>query len=158
LRPRVLVVVILVVGAVLATWLLQGPSDAELAVLGALHGAAEAVESGDKEALSEYIAADYRDRLGHDDQTVVRRVMRERELWGALQINFDGLEVKVEEGTGFATTSFRLDMSGDPLEAPEIRDRYDGPDGQRFRVRWRRHGDLWLVVRGEVVWRITDAI
>lgn len=158
MTARALVVALLVVAAGVTVWLLQGPSDTELAVRAALEGAVDAVERGDAEGLAEYLAADYRDRLRHDDQTVVRRVMRERRLWDALEISLHGLDVAVDEELGIATTTFRLEMRGDSLEDPEIKARYDGPDGRRFRIHWRRHGGLWLVRKGEVIWSLIDSV
>ena len=117
-----------------------------------------AVETGDRDRLDAWIAADYRDRLGHDNETIVRRVMDEVEHYDDLNIELDHLSIKIEEKTGFATATFLPRFVGDTDAAKKTRPKYTFQKGQRLRVKLRKHGDHWLVVRGDMTVSIRGAL
>jgi hypothetical protein len=128
------------------------------AITAAVEDVVLAVETGDRDRLGSWIAADYRDRLGHDNETIVRRVMDEVEHYDALDIALDHLAIKIEEKTGFATATFLPRFIGDADAAKKTRPKYTFKKGQRLRVKLRKHGDRWLIVRGDMTVSIRGAL
>ncbi len=152
-------VAIAVVAVGMAAWLgLRGcESEAEARVTATLEALALAAEAGDGDAIHDHLAADYRDRLGHDAEGLTRRILAERELWDRWDVQLDGLRVEVDEDAGFAKASFRPVFEGEPAEGTR-RKPYRFRDGQRVTVELRRHGDRWLVHRAGMGLSLRDAL
>lgn len=130
----------------------------EVAILGVIHDMVEAVEIGDRERLDQWIAADYGDRLGHQKDTIVRRIMDEVEHYDELEIVLEHLSVKIEEGTGFAHVTFAPRFDGHVDGSKKKRPKYTFKKGQRLRIKMRKHGPDWLVVRGDMTVSIRGAL
>ncbi len=154
---RVIAVLAVAVGLALVLWL-RGCSDEEVEqVRASLQAMVMAVESGDEEGLEIYIAADYTDRLGHDQQTAVRRVMAAVEHYPDVTIVLDHLDIDIEEH-GYARVRFVPRLEGDIEEALKQRPKYDFQKGQRLMVRLRKHGTRWLVVRADMGYSMSGAL
>ena len=67
----------------------------EAAILGVIEDMVQAVEVGDRDRLDQWIAADYGDRLGHQKDSIVRRIMDEVEHYDELDIVLEHLSVKI---------------------------------------------------------------
>ncbi|MGM0578520.1 MAG: hypothetical protein ACQEXJ_22540 [Myxococcota bacterium] len=117
-----------------------------------------AVEDRDREALAAWVAPDYTDRLGHDAHAAVERVMHEVEHIPDLRIELHALDVDVEEETGHATATFRPVFHGEVDEALKRRPKYDFERGRRLRLRLRRHGQRYLVVRADTTFSFGEAL
>ena len=117
-----------------------------------------AVEDGDKQALTDHIAADYSDRLGQDARGVVHRIMSEVEHIPEVRIELDHLQLKIEEKTGYATATFLPAFHGDADQELKVRPKYEFHKGRRLLVRFRRHGERWLVVRADMTMSLTGAL
>ena len=155
---RVLVAVGVTLLALVAMNLRSCEDPTEAAILGTLEDMVQAVETGDRERLDSWIAADYGDRLGHQKDSIVRRIMDEVEHYEGLDIVLDHLSVKIEENTGFATVTFVPRFEGEVDAAKKKRPKYRFKKGQRLRVKLRQHGKDWLVVRGDMTVSIRGAL
>ena len=130
----------------------------EAAILGTIEDMVQAVETGDEARLDSWIAADYGDRLGHQKESVVRRIMDEVEHYDDVDITLDHLAVQIEENTGFAHVTFVPRFEGDIDSSKKKRPKYSFKKGQRLRVKLRKHGNDWLVVRGDMTVSIRGAL
>jgi hypothetical protein len=130
----------------------------EATILAGMEDMVQAVEQSDQERLDSWIAADYQDRLGHQKESIVRRIMDEVEHYDDLDIVLEHLSVKIEEESGFAQVTFvpRFDGMIDPER--KKRPKYTFKKGQRLRVKLRNHGGQWLVVRGDMTVSIRGAL
>lgn len=127
-------------------------------VKASLQAMVTAVQTGDGDLLEAYIAADYSDRLGHDQAGAVRRVMSETEHYPAgAVIELDHLDVDIEEG-GYARVRFVPRLEGEADEALKLRPHYDFERGQRLVLRLRKHGQRWLVVRADMGYSMSGAL
>lgn len=109
-----------------------------------------AVEAGDGAGLSTYIAADYTDRLGHDDRSIVIRAIDEVEHYPDVRIELTHLSIKVEHETGYAAATFLPVFRGETDEAQKHRPKYKFERGQRLKLKFRKHGTTWLMVRADL--------
>lgn len=134
----------------------EDPTEAN--ILAGMEDMVQAVEEGDRDRLDGWIAADYRDRLGHQKDSIVRRIMDEVEHYEGLDIVLEHLSVKIEEETGFAHVTFVPRFDGTVDASRKKRPKYSFKKGQRLRVKLRRHGDQWLVVRGDMTVSIRGAL
>jgi hypothetical protein len=116
------------------------------------------VEDGDREALAEHVAVDYSDRLGQDSRAVVHRIMSAVEHIPDVRIELDHLQVEIEDKTGYATATFLPVFHGEADQELKRRPKYEFHKGRRLRVKFRRHGDRWLVVRGDMTLSLTGAL
>jgi len=152
---------LLLIGVVLVAaflFLRDGESEHQRAIRQVIEAGAAAGEDGDPDALSQLIAADFRDRLGHDNKTIVRRVMSEMRPWSGLEITLDDLKIEVDQQDWTARATFRPRFQGNRQDSPEERAGYDGPEGRRFKLTLRRYAGQWLISRGEVVFSLIDAM
>lgn len=156
LRALAIVAAVAVVALAVALW--PGESEDEARLRQVIAALVAAFEAGDGEAFASHVAADYTDRLGHDDRSIVRRAMAERAEYDDLRVELTGLELDVDAAAGFATASFRPTFESSSGPAPAEEDRYGRPAGRRFQARFRRHGPRWLVIRGDVVYSLRDAL
>ncbi len=136
----------------------MGETEDEEAVRATLMTLVDAVERHDEDALMEHVAIDYGDRLGHSYETIGRRVVNEMRVWDELTVTLESLDLEVNEDTGYATVAFRPGFEGVRNDAPDVRESYQGPEGRKFRVTFRKHGDRWLVTRGDVTFSLSDAL
>ena len=116
------------------------------------------VEMGDSEVLSEIIAVDYTDRLGHDHRSVVRRILAAVEHIPEVHIELAHLSLQIDKKTGYATATFLPVFHGDIDLEKKTRPKYEFQKGKRLLIRFRKHGDRWLVVRGDMTMSITGAL
>jgi hypothetical protein len=130
----------------------------EAAILGGIEDMVQAVEVGDRDRLDQWIAADYGDRLGHQKDSIVRRIMDEVEHYDELDIVLEHLSVKIEENTGFAHVTFMPRFDGYVDASKKKRPKYTFKKGQRLRIKLRKHGPDWLVVRGDMTVSIRGAL
>lgn len=158
MNQRVVVALGLTALVALAFWLFSGGSEAEEQVEKALREVVQAIEIGDETGLELAIATDYSDRMGHDQEAVIRRILDEVEHYEGLTIVLDDLEIEVEEESGFATAVFVPRYEGTPDESRKTRPKYRFKPGQSLQVKFRRHGTTWLVVRGGMRYSITGAL
>ena len=155
---RVLATIILT-AAIIVTLSLQRCDDpTEATILAGLEDMVSAVETGDRDGLDAWIAADYGDRLGHDKASIVRRVMDEVEHYDGLDIVLDHLSVRIEEEAGFAQVVFLPRFVGETDASRKTRPKYTFKKGQRLRLKLRKHGPQWLVVRGDMTVSIRGAL
>jgi len=117
-----------------------------------------AVEDGDRDALADHIAADYSDRLGQDARSVVHRIMSEVEHIPEVRIDLNHLQLKIDKKSGYATATFLPEFHGDADQELKVRPKYEFHKGKRLLVRLRRHGERWLVVRGDMTMSLTGAL
>ena len=156
---RSVLVALLITVAVAIGFTFARCEDPELArVEATMASIVSAVENGDREGLAEYFAADYTDRLAHDSRAVVHRIMSAVEHIPDVRIELDHLQVKIDEKTGYATATFLPVFHGDADRELKVRPKYEFHKGRRLLVRFRRHGDLWLVVRGDMTMSLTGAL
>lgn len=154
---RVAIVLAVAAGLALILWL-RGCNDPEVEqVRASLAAMVAAIEAGDGEGLELYIAADYGDRLGHDQSTAVRRVMAEVEHYPSVRIELDHLDIDIEEH-GYARVRFVPRLDGETDEALKERPKYQFQKGQRLALRLRKHGTRWLVVRADMGYSMSGAL
>lgn len=130
----------------------------EVAILAVIDDMVEAIEVGDRDRLDQWIAADYRDRLGQQKDSIVRRIMDEVEHYDDLDIVLEHVSVKIEEESGFAHVTFMPRFDGAIDASKKKRPKYTFKKGQRLRVKLRKHGPDWLVVRGDMTVSIRGAL
>ena len=158
MNKNVVIVFLITVGALIAFSVARCEDPVRQAVEASLYAVVGAVEAGDSELLSELIAADYTDRLGHDHRSVVRRILAEVEHIPDVQIELSHLSIQVEESTGYAIATFLPEFHGDVDMKKKRRPKYEFHKGKRLLVRFRRHGERWLVVRGDMTMSISGAL
>jgi len=155
---RVLIVLALVIVGVAALSLTRC-EDPEVALVQAtLNGIVQAVEVGDEEALLEYIAADYSDRLGQDQRTAIRRAIHEVEHIPDVLVEFEGLDIDINASTRQATASFRPVLLGEVDSSLKRHPKFDFERGKRLIVRFRKHGGLYLVTRADIGYAFGSAL
>ncbi len=158
LNPRVLIILIVALG-VAGVLVLRGCEDPERKLVEAsLAAMVAAVEQDDRETLAEFVAVDYKDRLGHDDVSVVRRVMREVEHYPEVLITLEHLSIHIEDKSGYATARFLPELSGDIDEALKSAPKYDFQRGQRISLRLRKHGPIYKVVKADMGFSVSGAL
>ena len=158
MNTRVLIAIGATILVLLALSMRSCEDPNETAILEGLDEMVQAVEKGDREGLSFWIAADYGDRLGHQKDGIVRRIMDEVEHYDGLKIELDHVSVRIEEETGFAYVTFVPRFEGAVDNSRKKRPKYSFQKGQRLRVKFRRHGSDWLVVRGDMTVSIRNAL
>lgn len=154
--------VLAVLGAValVAVFLLvRGCEDPEENLVRAsLEAMVDAVERRDADGLAAYIAADYGDRFGHDDVSVVRRVIDEVEHYPEVRITLAHLDIEVEEKSRQADVRFLPEFAGEVDLSRKTRPKYEFEKGQRVRLRMRKQGDRYVVERAEMGVSISGAL
>ncbi|MEZ4268107.1 MAG: hypothetical protein R3F39_17210 [Myxococcota bacterium] len=150
MSPRVLAVVVIAVLAV-GFFAVRGcGNEEEERVKRSLAAMVEAVETGDREALEMYIARDYSDRFGHDQETAVTRVMNEVEHYPSVKVTLAHLDISIEDKSGFATVRFVPEFEGEADEALKVHPKYRFEAGQRLRLTLRKDGERYEVLRADM--------
>ena len=150
MNVRVLIILAVVVVGVAAISLTRC-EDPEVALVEAtLHGIVEAIEAGDEEALEDYIAADYSDRLGQDQRAAIRRAVHEVEHIPEVLVEFEDLDIDIDASTHRATATFRPVLAGDVDPSLKRHPKFDFERGKRLIVRLRKHDGLYLVTRADI--------
>lgn len=124
-----------------------GAQDKE-AISWVVEACAQAVEAGDREWLKEQLHLDYRDRFGHDRNTIADRLMLMVSEMSDLDViqtplSFEALEPE----TGMARIYFKVDLKGTG--------RPRGPAWEEMKRRnivleMRKVGNRWFVVKGDL--------
>lgn len=144
-------IVLVVVAGIAAFLMFRGCEDPEKKLVAqSLWAMLEAVEAHDGERLAEYIAADYTDRFRQSDEMAVRRVMNEVEHYPELHVELENLSIETDPKTGFATAMFLPVIGGVPDETLKKTPKYQWDKGKRLRLKLRKHGDRYLVVRADM--------
>ncbi|MCB9729522.1 MAG: hypothetical protein H6744_08600 [Deltaproteobacteria bacterium] len=118
----------------------------------------EAVEAGDADALMDYVAPDYTDQAGHDQRTAVKRVMTEVEQYQPLKVTLAHLDIDLEEKSGLAWVRFVPEYAGEKDPDRKTRPKYDFQPGQRLRLKLRKDGDRYEVLRAEMGMSFSGAL
>ncbi len=150
MSPRVLIVLVVAVVAA-GFFAVRGCADEEEErVRRSLAAMVHAVETGDRETLSEYIALDYGDRFGHDHDGAVTRVMNEVEHYPSVKVTLAHLDIDIEEKTRFAIVRFLPELEGEADSELKVHPKYQFEPGQRLRLQLRRDGDRYEVLRADM--------
>lgn len=150
MNPRVLIVLVVAVVAV-GFFAVRGcGNEEEERVRRSLAAMVEAVEAGDRETLSDYIARDYTDRFGHDHDTAVTRVMDEVEHYPSVKVTLAHLDIAIEDKSGFATVRFLPEFEGEADSELKVHPKYQFEPGQRLRLQMRKDGERYEVLRADM--------
>jgi hypothetical protein len=150
MNPRVMVILVVAAVAV-GFFVVRGCGDEEEErVKRSLAAMVQAVESGDAEGLEDYVARDYTDRFGHDQQAAVRRVMNEVEHYPSVKITLAHLDIDLEEKNGIAWVRFLPEFAGEADAALKVHPKYQFEPGQRLRLQLRKDGDRYEVLRADM--------
>ncbi len=150
MNVRFLVAIALVIGGVAALSLTRCEDPERKLVEGTIWGIIAAVEAGDEEALSEYVAADYSDRLGQDQRSAVRRAVHEVEHIPDVVVEFEDLDIDIDASTKQATATFRPVLTGNVDPSLKRHPKFNFERGKRLIVRLRKYDGLYLVTRADI--------
>ena len=148
-----------VVAVVVLVLVFRGCEDERLKQIQAsLDEMVAAVETADEELLEIYIAADYSDRLGHDQTGAIRRVMSEVEHYPAgVRVQLAHLDIDIEDH-GYARVRFVPELVGDTDDDLKQTPKYDFQRGQRLLLKLRQHGTRWVVVKADMAYSMSGAL
>ena len=118
----------------------------------------DAVEQRDMEGLIAYIAPEYSDRLGHDQETAARRAIQEIEHIPDCVIELEGLSLDLDKKRGRAVVSFRPVMVGAIDETLKKHPKLGFDRGRRLILRLKKVGGVYLLERADMGYALSAGL